>query len=83
MPDHLILLLEMLLFMKRSIDVFSSPQWDEIDESERDRLDHSKEENGEWWMDFEAFKYFFSDITICTIGPDFYSEGAPSDDQYE
>lgn len=58
----------------------SSSKWNEIDQSEKDRLGYTAADDGEWWMHFDDFINHFDDVTICTVGPDFDSDGAPIGD---
>uniref|UniRef100_A0A8C4DR03 Calpain 11 n=1 Tax=Dicentrarchus labrax TaxID=13489 RepID=A0A8C4DR03_DICLA len=51
----------------------NSPEWDEIDPSEREDL-HLKMEDGEFWMSFSEFKRQFSRLEICNLSPDALSE---------
>uniref|UniRef100_A0A673BHB6 Calpain 1, (mu/I) large subunit a n=1 Tax=Sphaeramia orbicularis TaxID=375764 RepID=A0A673BHB6_9TELE len=55
----------------------NSPEWDEIDPSEREDL-HLKMEDGEFWMSFNEFKRQFSRIEICNLTPDALSEDSLS-----
>uniref|UniRef100_A0AAQ4PPJ3 Calpain 11 n=1 Tax=Gasterosteus aculeatus aculeatus TaxID=481459 RepID=A0AAQ4PPJ3_GASAC len=51
----------------------NSPEWNEIDPSEREDL-HLKMEDGEFWMSFSEFKRQFSRLEICNLTPDTLSE---------
>ncbi|KAM8859482.1 calpain-1 catalytic subunit-like isoform 2-T5 [Spinachia spinachia] len=55
----------------------NSPEWNEIDPSEREDL-HLKMEDGEFWMSFSEFKRQFSRLEICNLTPDTLSEDSLS-----
>uniref|UniRef100_A0A3B3QGJ2 Calpain 1, (mu/I) large subunit a n=1 Tax=Paramormyrops kingsleyae TaxID=1676925 RepID=A0A3B3QGJ2_9TELE len=55
----------------------NSPEWDEIDPSEREDL-HLKMEDGEFWMSFQEFLRQFSRLEICNLTPDALNEDTPS-----
>lgn len=61
--------------------IISSSSWDDIDEATKDKIGYADKDNGEWFMAFDDFKYYFSDVTICTIGPDFDEDGAATGDK--
>ncbi|QQP35239.1 Uncharacterized protein FKW44_023403, partial [Caligus rogercresseyi] len=53
-------------------------KWDQIPIETKKSIGLHKRHDGEFWMDF--FKDFykeFCDVTICTLGPDFDSDGTP------
>ncbi|XP_077966798.1 calpain-A-like [Styela clava] len=56
--------------------------WDEVDRVTKDRIGYADKDNGEWLMDFYDFKKYFADCTICTMGPDFDSDGAATGDSW-
>ncbi|XP_073729676.1 calpain 1, (mu/I) large subunit a [Misgurnus anguillicaudatus] len=47
----------------------NSPEWDEIDPSEKDDL-HLQMEDGEFWMSFSEFLRQYSRLEICNLSPD-------------
>uniref|UniRef100_A0A8D3DQJ8 Calpain 11 n=1 Tax=Scophthalmus maximus TaxID=52904 RepID=A0A8D3DQJ8_SCOMX len=51
----------------------NSPEWEEIDSSEREDL-HLKMEDGEFWMSFSEFTRQFNRLEICNLTPDALSE---------
>jgi len=55
-----------------------STVWQLITRADRDRLDYEIENDGEWWMRYEDFIQYFSEVTLCTIGPDFNEDGVAS-----
>lgn len=52
---------------KEWIGAFSdgSPEWDNISESEREKLGLTFDEDGEFWMLFDDFCLNFTDLSIC------------------
>jgi len=58
----------------------SSYTWHYVsDEIKRDL--YANRNNGEWWMSYDDVVRQFSDVTICSVGPDFDSDGAPTGDK--
>uniref|UniRef100_A0A3B4CJ32 Calpain 1, (mu/I) large subunit a n=1 Tax=Pygocentrus nattereri TaxID=42514 RepID=A0A3B4CJ32_PYGNA len=55
----------------------NSPEWDEIDPSEREDM-CLQMEDGEFWMSFSEFLRQFSRLEICNLTPDALSEDAMS-----
>uniref|UniRef100_A0A8C5I376 Calpain-1 catalytic subunit n=1 Tax=Gouania willdenowi TaxID=441366 RepID=A0A8C5I376_GOUWI len=55
----------------------NSPEWDQIDPSEREDL-HQKMEDGEFWMSFNEFTRQFNRLEICNLTPDALSNDALS-----
>ncbi|XP_052006587.1 calpain-1 catalytic subunit-like isoform X2 [Xyrauchen texanus] len=51
----------------------NSPEWDEIDPSEKDDF-HLQMEDGEFWMAFSEFLKQFSRLEICNLTPDALSD---------
>ncbi|KAM4693087.1 calpain-1 catalytic subunit-like [Discoglossus pictus] len=47
----------------------NSPEWNELDPSERNKL-QLKMEDGEFWMPFSEFLKLFSVLEICNLTPD-------------
>ncbi|KAG1683975.1 Calpain-5 [Nymphon striatum] len=45
----------------------SSPEWSKIDESEREKMGLTFEEDGEFWMTFDDFVKYFTEISICHL----------------
>nr|CAB3227594.1 calpain-A-like [Phallusia mammillata] len=58
-----------------------SHTWDFVSEDVK-RSMHVDKDNGQWWMTFDDLSHFFTDLTICTVGPDFDSDGAPTGDRW-
>lgn len=42
-----------------------SPEWNQITESERERIGLTFDEDGEFWMPFDDFCTHFSDMSVC------------------
>uniref|UniRef100_A0A8C7QRP2 Calpain 1, (mu/I) large subunit a n=1 Tax=Oncorhynchus mykiss TaxID=8022 RepID=A0A8C7QRP2_ONCMY len=51
----------------------NSPEWDELDPTEREDL-HLQMEDGEFWMTFQEFLRQFSRLEICNLTADALSE---------
>ncbi|XP_013421779.1 calpain-A [Lingula anatina] len=49
--------------------------WQWLDEKTREKLHHISKGDGEFWMRYEDFCSEFSEVTICTLGPDFDGDG--------
>ncbi|XP_066301939.1 calpain-A-like [Branchiostoma lanceolatum] len=59
----------------------SSPLWDRVPQHERDRIGFTDKDDGEFWMDFKDFCQHFTEVTICTIGPDFDADAVADVDR--
>ena len=46
---------------------FSDPKWAEISTSQKEDLDFSNEDDGEFWMEYEDVLTHFDNITICRV----------------
>ncbi|XP_041097001.1 calpain-A-like isoform X2 [Polyodon spathula] len=53
-----------------------SPLWDEIPLWTRESFGFTKKEDGEFWMKFDDFCERFANVTVLTLGPDFYCDGS-------
>ncbi|KAM4693044.1 calpain-1 catalytic subunit-like [Discoglossus pictus] len=47
----------------------NSPEWNELDPSEKNKL-QLKMEDGEFWMPFTEFERLFTNLEICNLTPD-------------
>ncbi|KAF4101066.1 hypothetical protein G5714_017498 [Onychostoma macrolepis] len=45
----------------------SSEEWKRVSKSERERLGVTVEDDGEFWMDFEDFCKYFTDLILCRL----------------
>jgi calpain-5 len=45
----------------------SSDSWNKVPQKERDRMGLNYEDDGEFWMEFNDFLYYFDEISICRI----------------
>ena len=52
-----------------------------MDQATKDYLGYTDRNDGEWWMTFDDFTRYFNDVTICSVGPDFDNDGAPTGDR--
>ncbi|KAG8449536.1 hypothetical protein GDO86_016255 [Hymenochirus boettgeri] len=48
----------------------NSKEWTLVDQSEKARLQHQVQEDGEFWMSFEDFMKNFTKLEICNLTPD-------------
>eukprot|EP00062_Callorhinchus_milii_P024207 gi/632983877/ref/XP_007908864.1/ PREDICTED: calpain-3 isoform X8 [Callorhinchus milii] len=48
----------------------SSREWAGIEKPDKQRLQHLKKEDGEFWMSFDDFKKSFTKLEICNLTPD-------------
>ena len=53
-----------------------------MDQATKDYLGYADEDNGEWWMEYDDFIRYFHDVTVCSLGPDFDGDGAPTGDRF-
>lgn len=60
----------------------SSSAWSNVIEEDKERLGVADEDNGEWWMTYDDFTRYYSDVTLCTIGPDFNRDGEATGDRW-
>ncbi|CAD5124115.1 DgyrCDS12417 [Dimorphilus gyrociliatus] len=54
----------------------SSIAWQTLSHRTREILGQRKEEDGEFWMSLPDFISYFTEVTICTLGPDFNADGS-------
>merc|ERR1719427_1302036 len=59
-----------------------SRAWDNVIEEDKERLGVADVDNGEWWMTYNDFTRYYSDVTMCTIGPDFNRDGEVTGDRW-
>jgi len=60
----------------------SSRAWDLVRQKDKQRLQVADEDNGEWWMTYNDFTRYYSDVTLCTMGPDFDGDGKVTGDSW-
>nr|XP_002120374.1 calpain-A-like [Ciona intestinalis] len=56
--------------------------WHYIPDDVKYSMGYENRDNGEWWMSFDDFTNYFTDVTFCTVGPDFDSDGKPTGDRW-
>ncbi|CAG0885337.1 unnamed protein product [Darwinula stevensoni] len=49
--------------------------WRYVDESTKRKLDLQHQADGEFWITYEDFCLEFEEVSMCTMGPDFDSDG--------
>uniref|UniRef100_T1IQ80 Calpain catalytic domain-containing protein n=1 Tax=Strigamia maritima TaxID=126957 RepID=T1IQ80_STRMM len=52
-----------------------SHDWSRVNEREKEIMDFKNQSDGEFWMNFNDFATEFEEVSICTLGPDFDSDG--------
>lgn len=60
----------------------SSRAWEYVTDEDKERLGVADVDNGEWWMTYQDFTRHYSDVTLCTIGPDFNRDGEVTGDRW-
>ncbi|PKU36956.1 calpain-3 isoform x2 [Limosa lapponica baueri] len=50
--------------------IYTSEEWNFVDEAEKIRLQHKIVEDGEFWISFEDFMRHFTKLEICNLTPD-------------
>ena len=56
------------------IDFRSSSEWYTVSAVQRSQL-REIEDNGEFWMPWSEYWKIFTDLTVCSITPDYDSDG--------
>uniref|UniRef100_H2ZIF1 Calpain catalytic domain-containing protein n=1 Tax=Ciona savignyi TaxID=51511 RepID=H2ZIF1_CIOSA len=56
--------------------------WQYIPDDVKYSIGYANRDNGEWFMSFDDFTRYFTDVTFCTIGPDFDGDGKPTGDRW-
>ena len=51
-----------------------SPEWRFIPQHQKDELGLTFDVDGEFWMSFQDFKRFFTQLEICNLNPDSLTE---------
>ncbi|XP_061575406.1 calpain-12 [Cololabis saira] len=45
-------------------------EWDDLDKSEKERLELKKKEDGEFWISVDDFSRIFNIVELCSVSPD-------------
>ncbi|XP_074642195.1 calpain-B-like [Tubulanus polymorphus] len=49
--------------------------WKWVDDDTKNRMNFNRKPDGEFWMSYKDFCKHFTEVTICTIGPDYDGDG--------
>ncbi|XP_030601224.1 calpain-12 isoform X2 [Archocentrus centrarchus] len=50
--------------------------WDNVEQTEKERLEMKSSEDGEFWISAEDFSKLFDVVEFCSVNPDNYEEGS-------